>query len=115
MKVNSESENKRNSKPSSEMWKLTLYVANQRPKSLTALTNLNRICYEHLEDRCRIALIDLEKSPGLAKKMEIVALPTLVKRFPLPMRRVIGDLSNTERVLEKLGLSLMIKSDVKVT
>ena len=97
------------------MWKLALYVANQRSKSLAALTNLNRICYERLEDRCRIVVIDLEKSPRLAKKMETVAVPTLVKRFPLPMRKVIGDLSNTERVLEKLGLSLMIKSDVNVT
>ena len=107
MKVNSESENRRNSRPSSEIWKLELYVANQRPSSLAALTNINRVCSERLEDRCRIAVIDLEKSPRLAKQMEIVAVPTLVKRFPLPMRRVIGDLSNTERVLEKLGLSPM--------
>jgi len=97
------------------MWKLALYVANWRPKSHAALTNLKRICYEHLEGRCQIAVIDLEKSPGLAKKMEIIAIPTLVRRFPLPMRRVIGDLSNTERVLERLGMSLMIKSDFKVT
>jgi circadian clock protein KaiB len=92
-----------------------LYVVNWRPKSVAAFTNLKRICSEYLEDRCRIAVIDLEKSPELARKMQIVAIPTLVKTFPLPMRRVIGDLSNTERVLARLNLPPMIKSDVKVS
>ena len=110
-----ESKKKKNSRPSGEMWKLALYVADWRPNSLAALTNLKRICSEHLEGRCRIALFDLEKNPELAKKMEIVATPTLVKTFPLPLRRAVGDLSNTEWVLERLGLPRMIKSDAKVT
>lgn len=108
MKANSESKNKKNSSPSGEMWKLTLYVANRTLKSVAAFTNLTRICHEQLEGKCRIAVIDIEKTPKLAKKMEIVAIPTVVKTFPLPMRRVIGDLSNTERVLVGLGLFPMV-------
>lgn len=104
MKESAEPENKRNSRPSSKIWKLALYVANQRPSSLAALTNINRICCERLEDRCRIAVIDLETSPGLAKKMEILAVPTLVRTSPPPVRRVIGNLSNTERVLKALDI-----------
>jgi circadian clock protein KaiB len=115
MKVNSGSKNRKNLRRSSEIWKLTLYVVNWRPKSIVAFTNLKRICHEYLEDKCSIAVIDLKKSPELAKQMEIVAIPTLVKTFSLPMRRFIGDLSNTERVLVRLGLSLMIQNEVKVT
>ncbi len=110
-----EHQSMKRSRPFREIWKLALYVVNWRPQSLAALTNIKRICYEHLEGRCRITLVDLEKCPELAKKMEIVAIPTLVKTFPLPMRRLVGDLSNTERVLERLNLSPVIKSDVPVT
>ncbi len=115
MILNSESRNKKHSKPSGGMLKFSLYMADWRPNSIEALTNLKRICSKHLEDRCRIVLFDLEKKPELAKKMEIVATPTLVKAFPLPLRRVTGILSNPEWVLEKLGLSPMVKSGMKVT
>lgn len=91
----SESKNKRHSCPSGGLWKVALYVADRRPNSVEALTNLKRICSEYLENRCRIALFDLEKNPELAKKMEIAVTPTLVKTFPLPLQRVTGVLSNT--------------------
>ncbi len=112
---NSDSKKKTHSKPSSEMVRFALHVADWRPNSVEAITNLKRICSEDLEDRCQIELFDLEKKPELAIKNEIVATPTLVKTFPIPLRRVIGTLSNTEWVLEKLGLPRMVKSDVKVT
>ena len=73
-------------------------------RSIAALVNLKRICHEHLEDKCLIEGVDLAKDPELARKMEIVAVPTLVKTLPLPIRRAIGDLSNTERVLARFGL-----------
>jgi circadian clock protein KaiB len=84
-------------------------------KSVVALTNLTRICHEQLEDKCSIEVIDIERSPRLAKENQIVAIPTVVKTFPLPMRRVIGDLSNTERVLAGLGLYPMNKNDARIT
>ncbi len=115
MEMNPKSRNEKHSTRPGGMWKLALYVADWRPNSVEALTNLKRICSEHLEDRCRIALFDLEKKPELAKKMEIVVTPTLVKTFPLPLRRAVGNLSNTEWVLERLGLSRMVKSGAKVT
>ncbi len=71
-------------------------------KSVKALANLTRICHEQLEDKCHMTVIDIEKSPQLAKENEIVATPTLVRAFPLPMQRVIGDLSHTDRVLKTL-------------
>ncbi len=83
-----------------------LYVAGKTAKSILAFTNLTRICHELLEDKCHITLIDILKNPQLAKTGQIVAIPTLVKTFPLPMRRVIGDLSSTERVLRGLDIGL---------
>ncbi len=83
---------------------LRLYVTNRTPKSVAAVTNLKGICRKHLEDRCRIEVIDIEKNPESAKEGQIVAVPTLVKTFPLPVRRVIGDLSNTVKVLAGLKL-----------
>lgn len=80
-------------------WILRLYIAGQTPKSLTAFANLKRICEEHLPGRYQIEVIDLTKQPQLAQNDQIVALPTLVRKLPEPVKRVIGDLSNVERVL----------------
>jgi circadian clock protein KaiB len=87
-----------------ERWDLRLYTAGQSPKSLAALSNLKRICDEHLPGRYSIEVIDLMKNPRLAKDDEIVAIPTLVRKLPAPLRKVIGDLSNEERAL--VGLQL---------
>jgi circadian clock protein KaiB len=87
-----------------EQWDLRLYVAGQTPKSLLALANLKRICEEHLEGRYHIEVIDLLETPQLAKGHQIVAVPTLVRNLPTPLRKIIGDLSNTERVLVGLDL-----------
>jgi circadian clock protein KaiB len=89
---------------STERWDLRLYTAGQSPKSLAALSNLKRICDEHLAGRYSIEVIDLMKNPRLAKDDEIVAIPTLVRKLPAPLRKVIGDLSNEERAL--VGLQL---------
>jgi circadian clock protein KaiB len=87
-----------------EHWCLRLYVAGQSPKSLRAFANLKSMCEEHLAGRYEIEIIDLLEHPLLARDDEIVAIPTLVRRLPEPLRRVIGDLSNTERVLVGLRL-----------
>ena len=85
-------------------WELRLYVAGQTTKSLQAFANLKRICEEHLASRYQIEVVDLLKSPELAKGDQILALPTLVRKLPEPVRKIIGDLSNTERVLAGLDL-----------
>jgi circadian clock protein KaiB len=87
-----------------ELWELRLYVAGQSPKSLRALSNLKDLCEEHLAGRYTIEIIDLVEEPSLARSDDILAIPTLVRRLPAPLRKVIGDLSNTERVL--VGLSI---------
>jgi circadian clock protein KaiB len=87
-----------------EIWDLRLYVAGQTPKSITAFDNLKRICEEHLAGRYRIHVIDLMKDPKLARDDQILAIPTLVRKLPDPIRKIIGDLSNTERTL--VGLQL---------
>jgi len=115
MKARSVSKTRKEKKPPDKILDLKLCVIDQTMKSVAAFTNLRRICHEQLEDKCRIQVIDIERSPRLAKGNEIVAIPTLVKTFPLPMRRVIGDLSNTERVLAGLELHPMIKNDVRIT
>ena len=89
-----------------ELWQLRLYVAGQTPKSLLAFTNLKRLCEERLQGRYTIEVIDLLKTPQLAEDDQILALPTLVRRLPEPIRKIIGDLSNTERVLVGLDLRL---------
>lgn len=86
---------------------LRLYVAGQSPKSLKALSNLKRLCDTHLQSRYEIEVVDLIEQPRLATEDEIVALPTLVRRLPEPVRKVIGDLSDTERVIA--GLQLLPK------
>ena len=83
---------------------LRLYVAGQTPKSLTALKNLKKICEEHLQGRYRLHVIDLVKTPQLAHDDQILAIPTLVRNLPEPIRKIIGDLSDTQRVL--LGLNI---------
>jgi circadian clock protein KaiB len=83
---------------------LRLYVAGQTPKSLAALSNLKRICDEHLAGRYKLHVIDLVKTPQLARGDQILAIPTLVKNLPVPIRKIIGDLSDFERVLVGLDL-----------
>jgi circadian clock protein KaiB len=87
-----------------EKWNLRLYTAGQSPKSLAALANLKKVCEEHLAGRYSIEVIDLLRNPRLAKDDEIVAIPTLVRKLPEPLRRLVGDLSDTERTL--VGLQL---------
>jgi circadian clock protein KaiB len=82
-----------------EVWCLRLYVAGQSPKSLRAFANLKRLCDEHLAGRYEIEVIDLVEHPSLAQSDDILAIPTLVRRLPAPLRKIIGDLSNTQRVL----------------
>ena len=86
------------------VWKLKLYIAGQTPRSMAALTNLRRIVDEYLGGRYQIEVIDLLENPQLAKGDQILAVPTLVKDLPLPVRKIIGDLSDTERVLVGLDL-----------
>jgi circadian clock protein KaiB len=85
-------------------WNLRLYVAGRTPKSITAFENLKKLCEEHLKGQYRIEIIDLVKQPQLAKGDQILAVPTLVRRLPQPIKKIIGDLSNTERVLVGLDL-----------
>jgi circadian clock protein KaiB len=85
-----------------EIWHLRLYVAGTSARSVRAFSNLKVLCEEHLRGRYEIEVIDLAENPSLAATDDIVALPTLVRRLPAPLRRVIGDLSNTERVLVSL-------------
>jgi len=87
-----------------KIWDLRLYVAGQTLKSLTAFTNLKKICSEYLEGKYRIEVIDLLKNPQLARGDQILAIPTLVRKLPEPIKKIIGDLSNTERVLVGLDL-----------
>ena len=88
---------------------LRLYVAGQTPKSLTALANLKKICAEHLSGRYRVQVIDLVKSPKLAQDDQILAIPTLVRNLPHPICKIIGDLSDIERVL--VGLNIRSKGN----
>ncbi|HEY3296319.1 MAG TPA: circadian clock KaiB family protein [bacterium] len=95
--------------PSKEdFWELRLYVAGQSTKSLTAFANLKRMCEEHLEGKYRIEVVDLLENPQLAKGDQILAIPTLVRKLPEPLKKIIGDLSNTERTL--VGLDIRPRS-----
>jgi circadian clock protein KaiB len=91
-----------------EVWNLRLYVAGQTPKSIAAFANLKKICEENLKGRYKIEVIDLLENPQLAKGDQILAIPTLVRKLPQPVKKIIGDLSDTLRVL--VGLDLR-KSD----
>lgn len=92
------------SKEDREVYHLRLYVAGQTPKSLSAFGNLKKICEEQLKGRYNIEIIDLTKNPRLAKGDQIVAVPTLVRKLPPPIKKIIGDLSNRERVLVGLDI-----------
>ncbi len=89
---------------SDDKWVLRLYVAGQSPKAITALANLKKICKEQLDGKYGIEVIDLLINPQLGKEDQILALPTLVRKLPVPVRKIIGDLSDTERVLVGLDL-----------
>jgi circadian clock protein KaiB len=90
--------------PEEEFFELRLYVAGQTEKSVTAFANLKKIAEEHMAGRYRIEVIDLLKNPQLARNDQIIAVPTLVKKLPQPIRKIIGDLSKTERVLVGLDI-----------
>ena len=87
-----------------EVWDLRLYVAGQTSKSIAAFANLKNICEQHLKGKYRIEIIDLLKNPRLAQGDQILAIPTLVRKLPQPLKKIIGDLSNTERVLVGLDI-----------
>ena len=94
----------RKSQGKEELWNLRLYVAGQTPRSVTAFANLKKICEEYLEGKYHIEVIDLLEDPKLARGDQILAIPTLVRKLPTPLKKIIGDLSNTERVLVGLDL-----------
>lgn len=96
------------SSETTEQWELRLYTAGQTPKSILAFNNLKRICEEHMPGRYHIEIVDLMRNPRLAKEDQIVAIPTLVRKLPQPLRKIIGDLSDTERTL--VGLQLRSRS-----
>ena len=87
-----------------EVWNLRLYIAGQTPKCVAALCNLSKFCEEHLPGKYKIEVVDLLENPRLARDHQIVAIPTLVRKLPEPLRRIVGDLSDTERTL--VGLQL---------
>jgi circadian clock protein KaiB len=87
-----------------QKWELRLYIAGQTPKSVLALQNITKYCKEHLEGRYSIEIVDLLKNPQLAAGDQIFAIPTLVRKVPQPIRKIIGDLSNEERVLVGLNI-----------
>jgi len=95
-------------KENSAFWELRLYVAGHTAKSIKAFDNLKQICEEHLEGKYHIEVIDLVKNPQLAKGDQILAIPTLVRKLPQPLKKIIGDLSNTVQVL--VGLDLRPKN-----
>jgi circadian clock protein KaiB len=90
--------------PEAEVWDLRLYVAGESAKSQTAVANLRKLCEQHLPGRYRIEIVDLLKNPQLARGDQILAVPTLVRKLPAPMKKIIGDLSNTDRALVGLDM-----------
>ena len=97
-------ESQRKPKRAIAQWELRLYIAGKTQKSMTAFANLKRICEEHLQGQYRIEVVDLLKNPQLARGDQILAVPTLVRKLPEPVRKIIGDLSNEERVLVGLDV-----------
>ncbi len=95
---------KKKAKPREAKWELRLYIAGNTPKSMTALANLRRYCEEHLLDKYTLEVIDLLVQPQLAAGDQILAIPTLVRKVPVPIRKIIGDLSNEEKVLVGLNI-----------
>jgi len=100
-------------KQASDYYRLKLYIAGLSPKSAVAIANLNKICEEHLPGRYHLDVIDLYQQPQRAEGEQIIAIPTLIKQRPPPLRRIIGDLSNTERVL--VGLDIREKASCQTT
>ena len=96
---------RKSKKDETDEWNLRLYIAGQTPKSVAAIANLKKFCAEHLDERYTIEIIDLKLDPKLARRDDIVAIPTLVRKLPVPVRKIIGDLSSTERVL--VGFDLL--------
>ena len=90
--------------PGNEKWQLRLYVAGQTPKSVRAFGNLKKLCEAHIPGQYTLEIVDLLKNPKLARGDQILAIPTLVRKLPEPIRKIIGDLSNTERVLVGLDI-----------
>jgi circadian clock protein KaiB len=90
-----------------QTWELRLYIAGQTPNSVLALENINKYCKEYLEGRYSIEVIDLLKNPQLAEGDQIFAIPTLVRKVPMPLRKIIGDLSNKEKVLVGLNIRVL--------
>src|SRR5512146_2132813 len=91
-------------KPAAAQWELRLYIAGRTQKSITAFANLQRICEKHLQGQYRIEVVDLLKNPQLARGDQILAIPTLVRKLPEPVKKIIGDLTNEERVLVGLDV-----------
>ncbi len=98
------SEQEPRKRPDAEVWNLRLYIAGQTPRSISAFANLKKLCEEHLPGRYNIEVVDLMKHPQLASGDQIVAIPTLVRKLPEPLRKIVGDLRDTERAL--VGLQL---------
>jgi circadian clock protein KaiB len=99
--------------PDAERWELRLYVAGQTPRSIEAFGNLKRICEEHLKGRYRIEVVDLLENPTLARGDQILAVPTLVRKLPPPVKKIIGDFSSAERVLVGLDLRPVTRGRAK--
>jgi circadian clock protein KaiB len=97
--------------PRSDYWELRLYIAGQTPNSIVAIANLKKICEDQLKGRYKIEVIDLLKKPQLAKGDQIVAIPTLVRRLPPPVKKIVGNLSKTERTL--VGLDILPRAEAK--
>lgn len=93
-----------------QTWELRLYIAGKTPKSVSALKNLTKYCEEHLQGKYKIEIIDLLLHPQLAEGDQIFAVPTLVRKVPVPIRKIIGDLSNEEKVLVGLNIIPLIKN-----
>jgi circadian clock protein KaiB len=104
VKENNKETKARYTKPKEEKWELRLYIAGNTAKSMTALANLRKYCEEHLPDQYTLEIIDLLVQPQLAAGDQIFAIPTLVRKMPVPIRKIIGDLSNEEKVLVGLNL-----------
>lgn len=104
LRPESKAARKSSGKPNPDFWELRLYVAGHTPRSIEAFSNLKRICEEHLKGRYRIEVVDLLVNPILARGHQILAVPTLVRQLPTPIKKLIGDFSNVDRVLVGLDL-----------
>jgi circadian clock protein KaiB len=104
MKTTAARQSKRNQKKNTGLWNLRLYIAGETSRSIAAMSNLQKICNEHLPGKYRVEVVDLLKNPQLAAGDQIVAVPTLVRRLPPPLKKIIGDLSNSQQVIVGLDL-----------